>query len=65
MRADDKTDVHSKRGEERKEKQKVGIRKREKGKIIGEEEMVEKWNGGKYWDLGGSVCMEGTLSVAT
>lgn len=33
MRADDKTDVHSKRGEEEKEKekQKVGIRKREKG----------------------------------
>lgn len=44
MRADDKTDVHSKRGEEQKEKQKVGIRKREKGNHRGGREGEEmKW----------------------
>lgn len=41
MRADDKTDVHSKRGEEQKEKQKVGIRKREKGNHRGGREGEE------------------------
>lgn len=44
MRADDKTDVHSKRGEEEKEKQKVGIRKREKGSHRGGWEM-------KWWQI--------------
>lgn len=45
MRADDKTEVHSKREEEEKQKQKVGIRK--KREIAGEEEMVKTWNGSK------------------
>lgn len=47
MRADDKTEVHSKREEEEKQKQKVGIRKKKKREIAGEEEMVKTWNGSK------------------
>lgn len=59
MRTDDKTEVHSKRGEEEKQQQKVGIRK--KTEIIGEEGMEWKWNGGKQWSLGSSICVVGIL----
>lgn len=45
MGTDDKTEVHSKRGEEEKQKQKVGIRK--KREIVREEGMVKKRSGGK------------------
>lgn len=63
MRTDDKTEVHSKRGEEEKQKQKVGIRK--KREIIGEEGVAKKWNGGKQWALGSCICLAGSLFVAT
>lgn len=60
MRADDRTDVHSKRGEERKEKQKVGIRKREKGNHRGGRDGGEM----KWWQIPSSrkFCLYGRNS---
>lgn len=62
MGTDDKTEVHSKRGEEEKQKQKVGIRK--KREIVREEGMVKKRSGGKQGALGSRICMVGIFFVA-
>lgn len=60
MRADDKTVVHSKRGEEEKEKQKVGIRKREKGNHRRGRDGGEM----KWWQIlsSGKFCLYGRNS---